>query len=243
MQHQHVEFESLEDAGLFHPPVAPKPDLAKATLSELLLQHPCRPGHPEPGSGTPAPHRARALGARHWQGIRDGADEAIASPGECLDEARVIGGVAQRLAQPPDGGVQIVFDIDEDVVRPEPPLEIVARDHLPGVFDERCQDLEGLLAEPDPHPALEELTGRQIDVEAVEVYVRGHRRVPRTADGDTLRPPAEGINRADAEGPARDQAVPRPPWLGCVVWSSANNSRSSSRRADSTVGDSMPDIS
>jgi len=70
------------------------------------------------------------------------------------------------------------------------------------VLDERRQHLEGLLAEPDAHPALEELAGRQIDVEAVEADVGGHRRVPRGANGVTLRPAAEGINEADAEVPA-----------------------------------------
>jgi hypothetical protein len=87
------------------------------------------------------------------------------------------GAVAQRLAQPANGGVQVVLEIDEDIVGPEPPLEVLACDHLPGVFDERRQYLEGLLAEPDPHPALEELTGRQIEVEAVEADDGGHRRI------------------------------------------------------------------
>jgi hypothetical protein len=38
--------------------------------------------------------------------------------------------------QPGDGGVQVVLDIDEAVVRPEPPLELLARDDLPGMLQQ-----------------------------------------------------------------------------------------------------------
>jgi hypothetical protein len=53
-------------------------------------------------------------------------------------------------------------------------LQVLAGDHLPGVFEQRHQHLERFLAETDPRPALEDLTSRQIDVEAIEVESSAH---------------------------------------------------------------------
>ena len=92
-------------------------------------------------------HAAADGGIRRRQSIRvrthDGRDEPIAAPRECLDEARVIRGVGQRFAQPLDGGVHPVVEVDERVVRPEPLPQLVASDQLAGAFQQALENLSG----------------------------------------------------------------------------------------------------
>ena len=183
----------LEDARRLQPPVAAQPDFAKAARAQLLLQHPRGPGHLEAGRGAPPPRCACARGARCRRGIRHGPEEAVAVLGQRFDEARLRSGIAERLAQPSDDGVQVVLEIDEDVLGPEPALEILARDHLAGVFDQQHQHLERLVAQPDAQAPFEEPASLHVDVEAVEADVPGHRWSPRMASDDTLRPAATSV--------------------------------------------------
>jgi hypothetical protein len=117
--------------------------------------------------------------------------------GKGFDEARTIDRITERCAQPADGGVQVVLEIYEDILRPERVLEFLAGDHLPGAFDQRHQYLEGLLGEPDAHPPLPEATRRHVKVEAIEMDASGRRGVPGMAHEDTLRSATGGINKTE----------------------------------------------
>jgi hypothetical protein len=76
--------------------------------------------------------------------------------------------VAERFAQARDRGIQVVLEIDEDLRRPEPVLELLTRDDLAGALEEQRQDLEGLFAQADAHASFVKPTGREVDLELAE---------------------------------------------------------------------------
>ena len=48
-----------------------------------------------------------------------GRNEPITATCESFDESRIVGGIAQSIAQTFDRGVETMFEIDERVRRPE----------------------------------------------------------------------------------------------------------------------------
>jgi hypothetical protein len=56
----------------------------------------------------------------------DRRDEAVAVLGKGFDEAGTVGRIAEKVAQPGDGGVQQVVVIDENIVGPQPMLKLLA---------------------------------------------------------------------------------------------------------------------
>jgi hypothetical protein len=81
-----------------------------------------------------------------WRGLRvDWGDEAIATAGQCLYEARILRGVSQGIAQPLYSGVQAVVEVHKGVRRPKLGSEFLARDHVVGPFQERKEHLERLV--------------------------------------------------------------------------------------------------
>jgi hypothetical protein len=79
-------------------------------------------------------------------------DEPVAATGQRLDEAGVIGGIAERVAQPGDGGVEHVVEIDEHVARPQPPAQFLARDHLARPLEQCEEHRERLVAQAHGRP-------------------------------------------------------------------------------------------
>jgi hypothetical protein len=90
-------------------------------------------------------------------------DESIASPGDRLDEARVVGIIAERGTQALDGGVQAMFEIDVRPRGPERVPQLLARDHPATAFEEHAQDEEWLLLKADSR-----VSGRQRACVAVQ---------------------------------------------------------------------------
>ncbi len=68
----------------------------------------------------------------------DLAYEAVTAPGECFDESGMFSGIVERLSKLPDGSVQIIVKIDENVVVPKAAAQMIARNHLPGLLQEGC---------------------------------------------------------------------------------------------------------
>src|SRR5262249_51095843 len=95
----------------------------------------------------------------------DRRDESIAAPRHRLNEARVLGWIAQRVAQFLDGAVQTSVEVDERVRGPEALPQLVARDEVAGPFEQQQQDLNGLLGEPDLQPLLAQLTRSEVQLE------------------------------------------------------------------------------
>ena len=83
--------------------------------------------------------RARFMGGRSVGGgtscrcinrTFDRRNEAVAAPGDGLNEAGRLCRVAQRFAQAVDDGVQAVLEVDERAVRPEPLAQLLAGDQV-----------------------------------------------------------------------------------------------------------------
>ena len=98
----------------------------------------------------------------------DRRDEAVAPPGQRLDEARGFCDIAERRAEFPDGVVDALFEIDERVAVPERMLKIVARDDHPRMFQQKSQDLERLRTDRNATPVLRQFERQTIEVEDTE---------------------------------------------------------------------------
>ena len=84
-------------------------------------------------------------------------NEAVAAPGNGLDEAGRLRGIAQRFAQAVDDGVQTVLEVDERAVRPEALAQLLARDQIPGPIQQLDQHFERLFLQADEHARLAQL--------------------------------------------------------------------------------------
>ncbi len=85
-----------------------------------------------------------------------------------LDEPWIIGVVAQRSAQPFDGGIQAVLEVDERSRRPQTLAQLIARHDLARTLDHHRENLEGLILKPDADAALPQLARAQINLEGSE---------------------------------------------------------------------------
>jgi hypothetical protein len=77
------------------------------------------------------------------------ADEPVASPGERLDISGFLGGVAERVPQPSNGGVDALIEFDNGFAGPEFAPDFLARDQIAGPLQEHEQDLKRLILQPD----------------------------------------------------------------------------------------------
>src|SRR2546423_752956 len=73
------------------------------------------------------------------------SQEAVSAPGQSLNEARVIGVVAQRFAQLVDRPVETALEIHEGVGGPEFLLDLFPGHHLAGPVQQNGQNLKRLL--------------------------------------------------------------------------------------------------
>src|SRR5262245_1790868 len=101
-------------------------------------------------------------------GNSDVSEEAVAATTDSFDEAGTLGGVAEGLADFVDCLVEPVVEIHERVSGPEFLLKFLATDDLAGVLEQRHQDLEGLLLEPDSDAALAQFASTNIHLENPE---------------------------------------------------------------------------
>src|SRR5262249_13788103 len=74
----------------------------------------------------------------------DWCDEPVATARNRLDESRIVGGIAKRLAQLVYGGVQAVVVVDEGVGGPPALAQIFAAYQFPGALEQVQQKLERL---------------------------------------------------------------------------------------------------
>ena len=106
-----------------------------------------------------------------WDGASDRPDrrdEAIAPARQRLDEPRVLGRVAEHLAQLLDRRVEGVIEIDEGVGGPEPLAHRLAGDHLARALEEHHQQLKRLLLQLQPDALAPKLPRLEIDFEGPE---------------------------------------------------------------------------
>jgi hypothetical protein len=87
----------------------------------------------------------------------DRSDEPIAAFRQCLNQPRLIRGVAEGFADAINRLVQPSIEVDEGVRRPQALLKGFARDQLPGLVEQHRQDLKGLLRKMNLCSAASEL--------------------------------------------------------------------------------------
>ena len=85
-----------------------------------------------------------------------------------LDVAGLFRIVSQRRADLVDGEVDPPLEVDERGFTPQMTLNLGAADHLAVTVQEQQENLDGLRRQFDRSSALEELTGRTVDLEDAE---------------------------------------------------------------------------
>ena len=128
----------------------------------------------------------------------DRTNPAVAATRDGLDEARVLGGVVERLTQLVYGAVEPVVEVHEGVGRPQADTELVPCDQLARTLEERAQDLDWPATEPDPgrgaaaRPPPGRARRRQIDNPRDSIVVGGQTRIgSATANQPPARPTGE----------------------------------------------------
>ena len=79
--------------------------------------------------------------------LDDFGDEAVATAWQRLDEPGRGGRVAECLAETPDRGVQTEFEVNEGVVGPQLPPQVIAADDLPALPNEQAEQAKRLLGQ------------------------------------------------------------------------------------------------
>src|SRR5207247_3958121 len=93
--------------------------------------------------------------------LHDWRNKAIAALGYRLDEARVLGGIFEGLAQPVNRLVQAAIEIDKGVGAPQLLLQFLTGHRLSGSLEQHGQDLKGLILELDLEALLPQFAGLQ----------------------------------------------------------------------------------
>jgi hypothetical protein len=111
------------------------------------------------------------LGARGRFGeleLADVGQEAIAAPRDRLDEARGRGRILQGLTDLFDCHVERGIEVDERVLGPDRPAQVVAADQLAGMAHELTEDLRWLALQGYAPAVPTQLSGSRIELEGAE---------------------------------------------------------------------------
>jgi hypothetical protein len=96
------------------------------------------------------------------------ADEAVTPAWQRLDVPRIVGGIAQRIAQPLNRCVDAVVELDDGVVGPQHLAQLFAGHQLARPVQQHDQDSERLLVEANLDPVLAQLGGLNVEFERAE---------------------------------------------------------------------------
>jgi hypothetical protein len=80
---------------------------------------------------------------------RHGSEKPVAAAGESSNKPGIFRGIAQGVAEAFDGGIEAVIEINEGVSRPQLGAQLFPGDQFARPGQEKRQDLEGLVLEPD----------------------------------------------------------------------------------------------
>src|SRR5450631_3733068 len=137
------------------------------------------------GSGGRLGRRDRSGGGLGWGGGRGGSGcggrrvtvlfgyEAVSLAGDGLDEAGLVGIVAQGLADFPNRGVDAVLGIDEDVLAPEALDDFLARDDGAVFFRQQEEQFHGDAFEFQDAAVTPQLEAGGIEIEFAELVDTG----------------------------------------------------------------------
>lgn len=115
------------------------------------------------------------------------SQETITAAWKRLNVDGSFGGLSEAVAKSFDGRIQGMVEIDESVLRPELPAQLLARDKFTRARNKRDQNLEGLLLKADFRPILTKLSRVDIHLKGAETEnVRLiHERPPIIAEFNT----------------------------------------------------------
>ena len=117
---------------------------------------------------------------RRFLNSGDGCDEAVTLADDGPDKLRIVGIVAEQVAELTDGGIDAVFGIDEDFARPEPIGDLAASDELTFPGGEQNEQLQRLTLDAQGVAAAEELERSAVKPEVTEL-------IDEAAQGTLLR--------------------------------------------------------
>lgn len=92
----------------------------------------------------------------------DRHQEAVAAPGQRLDKAGVIGGVAEGFSQFVDRCIQPIVEIDEGILRPQLGAQLFTTDQFTRTLQQEREHLKRLFLQLDPLTLLPQLTAAHI---------------------------------------------------------------------------------
>src|SRR5882762_5083119 len=98
----------------------------------------------------------------------DRSNETVTSSSDCLDEDWRFRRFAQRIAQPLDGGIEAMIEVDEGVRRPEFAAQFLSGNQFSRSFKQRSQNLQGLFLQLHLLPALAQFPSVKVDLECAE---------------------------------------------------------------------------
>src|SRR5207237_5578111 len=90
------------------------------------------------------------------------ADEAITVPADSFDVTRVLSGITQGGSQFIDRAADVVVEINEGAIRPQPLAELLAGDNFAGALEQSKQQLERAFLKHDAAAQLAQLTRLQV---------------------------------------------------------------------------------
>jgi hypothetical protein len=97
----------------------------------------------------------------------DIGEEAVATSGNGLDEARILSRIAQRFSYLVDGFVEAMIEI-YDRLAPKLFAQRLSGYQLSGFIQQHRQDLERLLLQPYAQATLGQFAGAKVDLEDAE---------------------------------------------------------------------------
>jgi len=125
--------------------------------------------NPDASSRSPADPAPRGrLDAGHAFLVFDRRDEAIPATWDGFDVLRSGRGIAERFAQPLDGRVHAVLEVDEGVVGPEPLAQFLARHDAPRASEQCLQNRERLFREVGADAILPDLPAVRIQLDRTD---------------------------------------------------------------------------
>jgi len=98
--------------------------------------------------------------------------EPVSSPGKGLDVPRLIGGVAQCVAEPFYGRIDTLVEVHCYVIRPESVADVFPRNQHTGGLNQHSQDLERLFLKVYSTPGFVQLSSSQIEIVRTEADAR-----------------------------------------------------------------------
>jgi hypothetical protein len=93
----------------------------------------------------------------------DRSDEAVSTFRKRFDEARILGRIVERFAQPINGLIQTLIEVDEGFFVPELLLQLISRYNLAGSLQQYCEDAKRLFRKLDLQPLFPQFALMQID--------------------------------------------------------------------------------